>query len=89
MIEALTEQDRFFAEVDEAYQKFHANPELMYEYEARQKWLHDQATYIEEARADGLKEGKAEDARNFKKLGVDISIIEKATGLSAKEIEGL
>jgi predicted transposase/invertase (TIGR01784 family) len=104
MIEALTEQDKFFAEVDEAYQKFHANPELMSEYEARQKWLHDQATYIEEARqkwlhdqatyieearADGLKEGKAEDARNFKKLGVDISIIEKATGLSAKEIEGL
>jgi predicted transposase/invertase (TIGR01784 family) len=95
MIEALTEQDRFFAEVDEAYQKFHANPELMYEYEARQKWLHDQATYIEEARAEGEREGKLEGeregkreaARNFMQLGVTVDIIEKATGLSQKEIE--
>ena len=69
----------------------------MYEYEARQKWLHDQATYIEEARADGLiegkadglKEGKVDAARNLKKLGVAPVVIEKATGLSQKEIEGL
>jgi predicted transposase/invertase (TIGR01784 family) len=93
MIEALTEHDKFFAEVDEAYQKFHDSPELMYEYEARQKWLHDQATYIEEARAegerDGKLEGKREAARNLMHLGVTVDIIEKATGLSQKEIEEL
>lgn len=105
MIETLTERDKFFAEVDEAYNLFHANPELMYEYEAHQKWLHDQATYLAEAiakgkkegkadgliegKADGVKEGKVDAARNLKKLGVDIGIIEKATGLSPKEIEGL
>ncbi|MFZ4618721.1 MAG: hypothetical protein ACOYM2_21355, partial [Rectinemataceae bacterium] len=93
MIQSLIERDEFFAKVDEAYKLFHTNPELMYEYEAHQKWLHDQATYLAAATAKGLKEGKAEgkaeDARNLKQLGVALDIIEKATGLSQKEIEGL
>ncbi|MFZ4617943.1 MAG: hypothetical protein ACOYM2_17320, partial [Rectinemataceae bacterium] len=33
IIGALSERDKSFAEVDEAYQKFHANPDLMYEYD--------------------------------------------------------
>ncbi len=52
---------------------------------------------IEEARAEGEREGKLEGeregkreaARNFMQLGVTVDIIEKATGLSQKEIEGL
>ncbi|MEI6388168.1 MAG: hypothetical protein WCQ50_16195 [Spirochaetota bacterium] len=93
MIESLTERDRFFAEVDEAYNKFHANPELMYEYEAHQKWLHDQATYISEARAEGIREGERskalETARKFRQLGVALDLCATATGLSQQEIEGL
>ncbi|MFZ4616560.1 MAG: Rpn family recombination-promoting nuclease/putative transposase [Rectinemataceae bacterium] len=93
MIQSLIERDEFFAKVDEAYNLFHANPELMSEYESHQKWLHDQATYLAEATAKGLKEGKAEgkaeDARNLKQLGVALDVIEKATGLSQKVIEGL
>jgi predicted transposase/invertase (TIGR01784 family) len=97
MIESLTERDKFFAEVDEAYNKFHANPELMYEYEAHQKWLHDQATYISEARAEGMREGMREGerskaletARNLRQLGVALDLCATATGLSQQEIEGL
>jgi predicted transposase/invertase (TIGR01784 family) len=41
----------------------------------------------EEGRIKGLVEGKLETARNLKKLGVELSLIIKATGLTAEEIE--
>ena len=42
-----------------------------------------------EGRAEGLKEARLEDAKNFKRLGVDINIISQATGLAIDVIEGL
>ena len=39
-----------------------------------------------EGRAEGIAEGKWEDARNFYKLGVDLDIISKATGISIEEL---
>ena len=47
---------------------------------------------MREGREEGKKEGKledAEDAQNFKRLGVPADIIAKATGLSAEEIAKL
>ena len=43
----------------------------------------------EEGMLEGMEKGIAETARKFKKLGVDISTIVAATGLSADEIEKL
>ena len=40
-----------------------------------------------EGRAEGIAEGKWEDARNFYKLGVDLDIISKATGISIEELK--
>ena len=40
-------------------------------------------------RASGLQEGKQEVARNLKTLNVPLSMIEKATGLSIREINKL
>ena len=44
---------------------------------------------MEKGREEGREEGFVEAARKFKKLGVDISTIVAATGLSADEIEKL
>lgn len=42
-----------------------------------------------EGRAEGEKEERLRNAKNFKQLGVDLETIAKATGLSADEIEKL
>ncbi len=62
-------------------------------YEARQKYLHDEASMIEGARtegkAKGVLEGKIEVAKNMLSMGLDIQLIVKATGLSEEEIHAL
>lgn len=75
------------------------------QYEARQKFLRDEASMIEGAREEGLKkgleegikegikEGEAESKRkiaiNMLALGLDQDIIIKATGLTSSELEEL
>ncbi|WP_150274624.1 Rpn family recombination-promoting nuclease/putative transposase [Paenibacillus tepidiphilus] len=51
-------------------------------YEARQKYLHDEASMLEGAKQAGIKEV----AKNMLELNLDIATIAKATGLSEKEI---
>lgn len=51
-------------------------------YEARQKYLHDEALMLEGAKQAGIKEV----AKNMLELNLDIATIAKATGLSEKEI---
>ena len=63
--------------------------------EAEEKRVMDYYSDITSAKEQGLEqgleqgraEGRAEDAHNLKKLGVDISIIAKATGFSEDEIK--
>ena len=94
MVKTLTEQDKLLAEIDEAYHKFHADPDLRSIYEGRLKWQMDQATALAVAKDEGLAEGKAEGkadgkaeaARNLRQLGVSLDIIAKATGLSPEEL---
>ncbi|KJD47568.1 hypothetical protein QD47_01035 [Paenibacillus terrae] len=67
--------------------------EARLQYEARQRYLHDEASMIEGAKEEGKAEGKAESqaeiARNMLRLGLDIDIIAKASGLSEAEIRAL
>jgi predicted transposase/invertase (TIGR01784 family) len=101
MVDSLVEQDRIFAEIDEAYRKFMADPELMYIYEGRLKARLDRNSMMGEARDDGkaegfaegevigIKKGKLETARNLKRIGVAMDTIVQATGLTREEVEGL
>lgn len=62
-------------------------------YDARMKALSDEKSMIEGARAEGAAkgklEGKREMARELLTLGVDLSAIVKASGLSEDEIKKL
>jgi len=58
------------------------NPEARRLYEARQKYLHDEASMLEGARKAGI----IEVAKNMLDLNLDIATIAKATGLSEQEI---
>ncbi|WP_260865684.1 Rpn family recombination-promoting nuclease/putative transposase [Paenibacillus xylanexedens] len=65
------------------------------QYEARQKFLRDEASMIEGAREEGLKkgikEGEAESkrkiAQNMLSMGLDQDTIMKATGLTSAELK--
>ncbi len=62
-------------------------------YEARQKYLHDEASMVEGAKsagiAEGVNKGKREVARNLLAMGMDYAAVAKATGLSESEIKSL
>ncbi|GGI44175.1 hypothetical protein GCM10008018_05790 [Paenibacillus marchantiophytorum] len=56
-------------------------------YNARMKYLSDEVSRTEGAWAEGKARGKADMARDLFALGVDISVIAKASGLSEEEIQ--
>ncbi|MCS7464992.1 Rpn family recombination-promoting nuclease/putative transposase [Paenibacillus doosanensis] len=58
-------------------------------YEARQKYLHDEASMIEGAKAEGERKKALEIAKSLLDSNVDIAVIAKSTGLSMDEIEKL
>ncbi|PAF31045.1 hypothetical protein CHI14_15015 [Paenibacillus sp. 7516] len=66
-------------------------------YEERQKYLHDEASMIEWATEKGIARGLVEGekrkaieiAKNMLSLGIEVSVIAKASGLSESEIESL
>jgi len=62
-------------------------------YEAREMFLHDQATRMQEAKEEGLEEGikkgREEVAKNMLSLGIDDELVIKATGLDQSIIDKL
>ncbi len=88
-MEFLLKQDSVMEKAHSVYKGFSEDRQLRELNEARQKRLKDEATRLGSARRDGKREGKLEDAANFKKLGVAQDIISKATGLSLEEIDKL
>ena len=58
-------------------------------YEAREMFLHDQATRMYEAKEEGLEEGKEFVAKNMLSLGIDDELVIKATGLDQSIIDKL
>jgi hypothetical protein len=58
-------------------------------YEERQKYLHDEASMIEWATEKGRAEEKKIIARNMLSMGLEISIIAKASGLSEADVKSL
>ncbi|WP_339308940.1 Rpn family recombination-promoting nuclease/putative transposase [Paenibacillus sp. FSL k6-2145] len=62
-------------------------------YEERQKYLHDEASMIEWATEKGIAKGEQkkaiEIAKNMLSLGIEVSVIAKASGLPESEVESL
>lgn len=58
-------------------------------YEARQKYLHDEASMIEGAKAEGERKKAIEIAKNLLDSGVDVAVIASSTGLAKNDIEKL
>jgi predicted transposase/invertase (TIGR01784 family) len=71
------------------YKQFNQDARLRALDEAHQRFMHDQATDMEEAVKKGKAEEKIEIARNLKKQGLAIPQIAVATGLSEYEVECL
>ncbi|WP_339785362.1 Rpn family recombination-promoting nuclease/putative transposase [Paenibacillus sp. FSL R7-0313] len=62
-------------------------------YEERQKYLHDEASMSEWATEKGIAKGEQkkaiEIAENMLSLGIEVSVIAKASGLPESEVESL
>ena len=75
------------------FKKFNNDERLRDKALRREIWQLDYNTGLDEAMQEGIQkgklEGKIEDAKNFKRLGVTVDIISKATGLSIVDIEKL
>lgn len=59
------------------------------EYLARYMWEVDQRSQLRSARNEGLAEGLRETAKKMLLDGLDLSVIQKYTGLSLDEIRSL
>jgi predicted transposase/invertase (TIGR01784 family) len=76
---------------------FTADEQRRLELEAHEKWLHDQATRLHTAHAEGHAEGLteggaakgAEVARRLLARGWDVADVVEVTGLSVDEVRGL
>jgi len=74
---------------EERYRQFMADPQLESRYRARQRFLHQQATNLEEAREEGRREQLRETARKMKAAGIEVAVIQSVTGLTPEEIGSL
>ena len=92
-LEMLARNNKEIKTAYEYLQEISANDKKRMEYEAREKWLMDQRTREVLAREEGMEKGRAEGllevAENALEQGMDITLIEKLTGLSNAEIEKL
>ena len=90
MVDSLVEQDKIYAEIDEAYRKIMADPELMYIYEGRMKARLDRNSMMGEARDDGKAEGKADGLAEGEVIGIEkgkVIGIAEGEGESCPELE--
>lgn len=92
-MQVLIDQNEYFKKVMNRYRYFVGDEQARLAYEARQKYLHDQASYLADARdagrEEGREEGKLEVAQNLLDLGLTVEQIAQATALSVGEIEEL
>ena len=64
-------------------------PKEREQYEESLKYYRDLKNVVDASKEEGIIEGKIEVAKNLKKQGISTEIINKATGLSKKEIDNL
>ncbi len=91
--EALTVNEPMLKKAMDTLEFLSQDTQTRMEYDARLKFLRDEASRVEGAKAEGVAigeaKGKEEMARELLTLGVDVSVIAKASGLSEREINSL
>ena len=100
-LEAIAMQDPMIHQAVEAEHDFMQNPDFVSAYDiaekaerdryAREQFVRDEglAKGLAQGRAEGWRDGKAEVAQNLLHLGMPVTQISEATGLSTAEIEAL
>ena len=98
-MKVLIDNNKYYKQAIKRYEYFVADEPSRLAYEARQKFLHDQASCLADARREGLTEGlekgRAEGVREkaletAEKLlpsGLSIEKIAEATGLSVEDVK--
>jgi len=97
----LIDNNEYYKQAMKRYEYFVADEQARLAYEARQKFLHDQASYLGDARqeghAEGLQKGIAkgerkkalETAEKLLPSGLSLEQIAEATGLSVEEVKSI
>jgi predicted transposase/invertase (TIGR01784 family) len=89
-VKVLLNEDHDIRDTHERYRHFVEDDEARAAYEARKKFLHDQAsreqTAREKGREEGHEEGVREVAARLKASGMDINQISGLTGLTVDEV---
>ena len=90
-IEVLAKENKAIGKAYNKLKVLSKDDKARLEYEAKMAWLTDEITRINEAKLEGLQEGrlkqKVEIAQNMVREGIDIGLICKVTGFSKQEIE--
>jgi len=89
VIEMLAEKNKDIKKAYDLLQIISKDEKARMLYDAREAELRDQLTRIETAENKGKAEGKAEVAKNLLDLGMEISKIAKATGMTEDEVKVL
>jgi len=71
------------------YEKFTQNDEMKELYEAHEKFLHDKASWIGNAKEKGIQENRQENAQRMIQDGLTIEKVAFYTGLSIEEVKEL
>jgi predicted transposase/invertase (TIGR01784 family) len=95
--EALTVNEPMLKKAMNTLEFLSQDAQTRMEYDARLKFLRDEASRVEGAKAEGRAEGRAEGeqrkaveiAKNLLAMGIDIKAIAKASGLSEAEVRSL
>ena len=89
----LAEMDSILKDVAKSEDKFVSDLQLWREYEAKEKAIRDERSYLIGARMDGIEEGQAKEKRatacKFLQLGLDCETVAAGTGLTLEEVKAL
>ena len=72
-----------------AYYRITASPEFRELERMREKARHDEAQALHHAEQKGLAKSRAEIAKNLLKMGMPLSQISEATGLTPEELQAI
>ena len=89
VIEMLAEKNKDIKKAYDLLQIISKDEKARMLYDAREAELRDQLTRIETAENKGKAEGKAEVAKNLLDLGMEISKVAKATGMTEDKVKVL
>lgn len=89
VIEMLAEKNQKIKKAYELLQIISQDKKARMLYETREAELRDQLTRMKSEKVKGRAEGRMEVAKNLLEMGMEISMVAKATGMTEEEIKEL